>query len=213
MLPLSSPLEGNCNTHNCDYDRSKAIPITRHHLKRTGMKSKYCFVRHFGKLSPGDFIYTVWVGTSTRDVVKLRLVQEYCKDTGIYFKRWDSQVDSALSLAEKPFRKSGNVTSSPFEKPSITIRQLYSMIIDDSFELFEASFVPSHFSLWLNLRNNLNFIGYQNRKKCNTSCHPYQRKNLSRRNLRDNIVTAMVGGIVLALVCLSRLFDLLCMSI
>ena len=103
------------------------------------MKSKYCFIRHQGVLKPDSFIYHVWVGSSLRESVKLALVEEYCKDVGDYFEKWSSVVDSQLDECRARYKVSGNPIASPFKSASVTISELYRMIIDDTFDMFEAS--------------------------------------------------------------------------
>lgn len=134
---------------------------------------------------PGSFVYHVMVGTSQRELVKLSLVTEYCKDTGLYFKKWSCLVDSALELAAKPYKKDGCALATPFRTASITISDLYRMIIDDSFHDFEANYTETAFGLWRNFRNDPDYIQHFNASVCNTIALPPRRKNLSLGKLSE----------------------------
>lgn len=147
------------------------------------MKSYYCFVRNFGSLHPGNFVYHVAVGKTEREQTRLSLIQEYCKDCGIYFKKWDSLVDSALEQSASQFKPAGLFRGSPFIHPHISIMELYSMILDDSFGTFEGNYVPSKAELWCSFRNLPTFIHRQNVNQCITACQPPRRKYLRGRKL------------------------------
>lgn len=166
------------------------------------MKHKYCFLRNHGLFKPDDFIYAVWVGSSVREQTIFTLVDEYCKDCGLYFKLWSSHVDSALSKAKAQFRMDDNVIAHPFRTASVTISQLYKMIIDDSFEKFEASQQPNRFQLLLMFRNNPRYI--QAHQKYDVILHacPEESKNLSGGKMSDRqkavaCTVALFGLIVL----------------
>lgn len=166
------------------------------------MKHKYCFLRNHGKFRPDDFIYTVWVGSSVREQTLFTLVDEYCKDCGLYFKLWSSQVDSTLRKAKAQFRMDDNVIAHPFRTASVTISELYEMIIDDSFVKFEESQQPNQFQLWLMFRNNPRYL--QSHRKSNVIHHacPEESQYLSRGKMSDRqkavaCTVALFGLIVL----------------
>lgn len=143
------------------------------------MKSNYCFIRNYGHLKAGSFIYRVSVGTSDREQIKLALVREFCNQVGCYFKKWSAQVDASVQLAKAPWLKDKPALATPFFHPSVTISELYDMIIDDSFDLFESNYKPSSFHFWRNLRNSPTYIQLLNKKLSITACQPHHRKNLS----------------------------------
>ena len=158
------------------------------------MKSNYCFIRNYGQLKAGSFIYRVSVGTSDREQIKFALVREFCNQVGCYFKKWSSQVDTSLQLAKTPWLKDKPTLATPFFHPSVTISELYDMIIDDSFDLFESNYKPSSFHFWRNLRNSPTYIQLMNKKSSITACQPHQRKNLSygRFDFRQFMVAGSV---------------------
>lgn len=171
------------------------------------MKSKYCFLRHPGKPKPGDVIYTIWVGSYLREFAKLQLVQEYCKDVGLYLSKWSPEVDSQLDEWKARYRQDGNPLSSPFLTTSITINKLYAMIIDDSFESFEASISMTPFEKWCQYHHTIKY--YQSINKTNVIHHAYppERKNLSVRN-RSEVQNAVICGVlVLVLLVIDAIMD------
>lgn len=146
------------------------------------MKSKYCFLRSRGNLSPGDVIYQVWVGSYLREFTKLTLVQEYCKDCGLYFEKWSPQVDSHLDEMKSRYQSDGNVFSSPFVSVSITIDKLYALIIDDAFAAFEKSLNLTPFEKWCRYRQSIRYVQSINKTNVIRHAYPHVRKNLSLRN-------------------------------
>lgn len=164
------------------------------------MKRKYCFLRNHGQMKPNDFIYRVYVGSSDREQAKLSLVREYCKDCGLYFHLWSSQVDSALDKAKAQYRDNRNVIASPFRTASVTISELYRMIIDDSFNSFEENLPMTKTEMWLMCRNNPDYISRENRKKSNTASANPQTYNLSVGSLSDKTkAVACAAGVIILL--------------
>lgn len=163
------------------------------------MKSKYCFLRSRGNLSPGDVIYQVWVGSYLREFTKLTLVQEYCKDCGLYFEKWSPLVDSHLDAMKSRYQSDGNVFSSPFVSASITIDKLYALIIDDGFAAFEKSLNLTPFEKWCRYRQTIRY--HQSIKTNNVIPHayPHVRKNLSLSNRHEGLKAAccLVGVLIL----------------
>lgn len=163
------------------------------------MKSKYCFLRSRGNLSPGDVIYQVWVGSYLREFTKFKLVQEYCKDCGLYFERWSPEVDSRLYREKSRFCSDGREFTSPFLSASITIDKLYAMIIDDSFESFEKSLNLSPFEKWCRYRQTIQYCQSINKSNVLHHAYPQVRKNLSLSNGNEvyKAVCGFVGILVL----------------
>ena len=146
------------------------------------MKSKYCFLRTNGLLNPGDVVYQVWVGSFLREFTKLTLVQEYCKDCGLYLEKWSPQVDSYLDEMKSRYSGGASVISSPFVSASISISKLYAMIIDDSFESFEQDLLMSQSEKWCRFHPTIRYIGTINRSNVIRNAYPPERNNLSSRN-------------------------------
>lgn len=163
------------------------------------MKSKYCFLRSRGNLSPGDVIYQVWVGSYLREFTKFKLVQEYCKDCGLYFERWSQEVDSRLCREKSRFCSDGRECTSPFLSASITIDKLYAMIIDDSFESFEKSLNLTPFEKWCRYRQTIQYCQSINKSNVLHHAYPHVRKNLSLSNGNEvyKAVCGFVGVLIL----------------
>lgn len=166
------------------------------------MKSKYCFLRDSGNLVPGSFIYTVWVGSSLREFAKLRLVEEFCRDIGLYFRKWSEEVDSMIDEKQSRFRNNGNVFSSCFFWESVTISDLYRMLIDDSFDAFEAKHVATPFEVWRECHDEPEYIQRMNNLDVLRHANPSRSKNLSfsKRVERVQAVACFVGVLILILV-------------
>ena len=145
------------------------------------MRKKYYFVRHSGGLSVGDTIYHVWVGTSEREQTKLALVQAYCKDNDLPLVLWSQKVDSLIESFMEKHNADGCTLAKPYRTASVTINKLFHLILDDSFDKFEAQNYASHFEIYLNHRNDPDFMARENRKSCITPCQPHHAENLSDR--------------------------------
>lgn len=156
-------------------------------------------------MRPDSFIYHVYVGISWREQAKAKLIEEFCKDNGMYFRKWSQTVDSGIQNAEKQFRSYGSPTSRPFNHAHVSVNDLYQMIIDDSFDRYEANFKPSKLSLLLHFHNSIPFTRYHNRFPSITTCPPHRRKNLSSGKLAESRVTigAMIG--ILCLIILDTI--------
>ena len=163
------------------------------------MKSKYCFLRSRGSLSPGDVIYQVWVGSYLREFTKFKLVQEYCKDCGLYFERWSAEVDSRLYREKSRFCSDGREFTTPFLSASITIDKLYAMIIDDSFDSFEKNLNLTPFEKWCRYRQTIQYCQSINKSNVLHHAYPQVRKNLSLSNGNEvyKAVCGFVGILVL----------------
>lgn len=169
------------------------------------MKHKYCLVRTEGNLSPHDFVYVVWVGSSLRESTLLALVEEFCKDVGWYFKRWSATVDSALENRSKMFKSVTAVAARPYQTIAIDIEQCYQTIIDDAWFNLEANHTESQFGLWLRFRNTIAYHSAMNRRKCITKCPPSRRKNLSHKHSRGFYEMAAPMAFIVLLVVLDAL--------
>ena len=145
------------------------------------MKKRYYFVRHSGGLSVGETIYHVWVGSSEREKTKLALVQAYCKDNDLPLVLWSQKVDSLIESFMEKHNADGCTLAKSYRTAYITINTLYHLILDDSFDKFEAQNYASHFEIYLNHRNDPNFMARENRHSCITPCQPHHAENLSGR--------------------------------
>lgn len=172
------------------------------------MKSYYCFIRSFGNMCVGSFIYHVACGRSQREQIKLALVREYCKDCGIYFRKWDYLVDIAIENASVQFNHVKDYRGKPFIHAYVSVNELYSLIIDDSFSVYESNYRPSTSELWCSFRNLPTFIQHLNKKSSITARQPQGRKYLSGRRKADTLFVAkafcFILGIYVGLVCFTQ---------
>lgn len=104
------------------------------------MVSYWYFVRDLHNATKDSIVYRVKVGTSEREQVKFALVREFCRDCGLYFHQVSDVSDTAIRNFEKRLFTGSRFFTSPLRRASVTITDLYRMIIDDSFDSFEKSF-------------------------------------------------------------------------
>lgn len=174
------------------------------------MKSYYYFVRDLGHLRPSSFIYKVAVGTSTRELVKAELIRQYAIDCGMYFKPVSVDSDTAVRNAVAQWRDPENPLASPIRSAKISVCDLYRMIIDDSFNDFEANWLPSKFDLWLNFHHRPEFISSRHHSNVLQSVQPHKRKNLSQGVLDDGMKAAVAAALIIGLVILDAVVSNLC---
>lgn len=101
------------------------------------MKNYYVFVRNLGSFTHDSVVYTVTVGQSRRELVKLALVQEYVRDCGLYFHKRSDTTDRTLENLANGLFKGSSFASLHLRRVQVTISRLYELIIDDSFTEFE----------------------------------------------------------------------------
>lgn len=84
-------------------------------------------------------VYYVKVGASSRQQTKYALVREYCKDCGLYFEPISCTSDDAIRSLEDSLFSGSNRFARKLRRVTISIDELYTLIIDDSFVSFEQS--------------------------------------------------------------------------
>ena len=167
------------------------------------MKRLFWFVRNLNGFGSDDVVYKVAVGSSIREQAKLTLVQEYAKDCGMYFKVVDDDSDRSIRLLANSLFRGSSFSMLYLRRANVSIDDLYSLIIDDSFDSFEksVSFSRNHARL-LSLLSPSSFW-YQNQSPSNTICQPYRRKYLSHRESRSIPDLLIKCGLILGLFLLS----------
>ena len=156
------------------------------------MKKNYLFARNLGKFSREDVLYIVSVGSSQREQVKFDLVQEYCKDCGIYFQPVSDRTDKVIkNLASSLF--SGCLWPSLMvRKATVSITKLYNMINDDSFIAFEMSHHPQRHFFHLMHHIDPHFLHHLPISNSDTFLPTKRRKNL-KSSERESIGQAIIG--------------------
>lgn len=176
------------------------------------MKHYFYFVRDFYKCSPQSVVYTVSVGDGKRDQVKHELVRQYASDCGFYYKKVDCVSDIAIdNLANRLF--SGCLWPRlRLRRAKIGISDLYSMIIDDTFDTFEShlSSTKAHFHILNAL--DISFRLQNNKINSNTLLPSVRRKNL-KSSERDSRGQAIIGFclilvlyVVASLICSTEVY-------
>ena len=143
------------------------------------MKSKYCFIRNLTNLDVGSFIFIVWVGSSLRELTQLSRVEEQCKSKGFYLERWTNLVNSRIEKISAKFVKNGYAIACPFRYASISLSELSSMILNNSFDSFASSIEMTAAEKWYRYHHDLDFIQSQNRISVLRHAYPHERKYLS----------------------------------
>lgn len=161
----------------------------------------YYFFRDLSKASTDSVIYSVKVGENEKDQVKLALVKEFCKDCGFYFKPVSTTSDAAVKKLEKRLFPASSLYSSPMKRATVTIRDLYQLIMDDTFIFFERSLSAP--------RGNFLFSVFQRTKNLPTSkiqnfhkSRPSkQRKYLKLGNAED-LNSFLIGSVIVLIIFL-----------
>ena len=104
-----------------------------------------------------------------------------------------------------------NVIAHPFRTASVTISQLYEMIIDDSFARFEASQQPNRFQLWLMFRNDPRYLqAHQKSDVIHNAC-PEDSKNLGHGKMSERqkavACTVAIFGLMVLDVIVSQIMN------
>lgn len=159
------------------------------------MKSKYCFLRSSGLNSPEDFVYVVWVGSSLRELAILSLVEEYARDTGLYFKRWSPDVDSHIDKARSRYKTNANGFGFAFRTISVTIKELSKLIVDDSFGALEKAYTMTESEKWCRFHNSIEYAAAVNHSNVIRNASPSLRQYLSlaKKGQRVKAVACFIG--------------------
>ncbi len=165
------------------------------------MKRLYVFIRKMADFSQADFIYKVKVGSSQREQVKLTAIEEYCKDCGMYFHPQSTSTDMAIDSLRSSLFPNQPVWKRHLRMVVISVDQLYRLIIDDDFELFESSSVVSRnfFYQKRNIDPNFYFEEKRRARKANTATR--KRKYLKSK-VADDFDSFAAGTIIIILVFL-----------
>lgn len=165
------------------------------------MKSYYYFVRDMSCPSRQTIIYHVAVGTSDREQVKFALVREYCRDCGLFFRPVSKSSDIAVSNLVKSLFPGSSWFVSPLRHATISITELYALIVDDSFASFEASFTEKKGSY--NFRRSINYVLFckDNRKKVHPLLLTHPRKYLKSES-EPGLDSFLISSLVIAAIFL-----------
>lgn len=141
------------------------------------MKSKYIFIPCYNKFSPDSIIYVVWAGASRRDKIKLSLMELYCNDVGLYFKKYSLNVGKSLHLLGDSLFPGRKFSSCYLRLVHVSISDIYEAVIDNDFSRWESnkSIKKGHSLL----------LSYLDSSFFNTTPHPAYNKTCILHNVKS----------------------------
>ncbi len=161
----------------------------------------FYFVREMHAPTRETIVYHVRVGSSDREQVKFALVNEYCRDCGFYFKRVSDVSDSAVRQLEKRLFAGSAFFISPLRRASVTISELYTLIIDDAFIQFEASYTERKGSFNFRCLIDPLFYARTHQKKSLQVLPPPSRKYLKSGHAAD-LNSFLIGSAIVTIIFL-----------
>ena len=171
------------------------------------MVNLYCFIAECGAPSPQSRVFKVRVGSNQRDQIKCSLLENYAKDLGYYFHRWDDRTDKMLILRFGRHFQGSEKVGLRYETVLTSIADLYQHVIDGSLNQLKNK--PNYFRNLFRSQTILDPILSSCRTihKCNTLASTSIRKNLSPIAGRQLIDTIYCGFAVFVLFLLGCFLD------
>ena len=171
------------------------------------MVNFYCFIAECGAPSPHSKVFKVKVGSSYRDQVKCSLLENYAKDLGYYFHRWDERTDKMLILRFGRHFQGSEKVGLRYETVLTSIADLYKHVIDGT--LNQLTNKPNYFRNLFRSKAILDPILCCPKiiRQCNTLASTSLRKNLSPIAGRQLIDTIYCGFAVFVLFILGCFLD------
>ena len=171
------------------------------------MVNLYCFIAECGAPSPQSRVFKVRVGSNQRDQIKCSLLENYAKDLGYYFHRWDERTDKMLILRFGRHFQGSEKFGLRYETVLTSIADLYKHVIDGT--LNQLTNKPNYFR---NLFRSQSIIAPLSAahtiiRQCNTLASTSLRKNLSPIAGRQLIDTIYCGFAVFVLFILGCFLD------
>lgn len=161
------------------------------------MKSYFVFIRRMNGFTRRDVVYSVAVGTSKEEQVKYSLVREFCQDCGLYFKKRSDTTDEAVENLAKSLFLGSAFPTLHLRRATISISQLYALIIEDSFNSFEKRIVETKNTYKLITLFDPKTIKIPNFRHTKTPASAPSRKYLKRTE-RQEFQKAMINfGLIL----------------
>lgn len=157
-------------------------------------------------------LYVVWVGSSIEDAAKLQLIKEFAKDCGCYFHKWSTQVDLTVRKINQRFFSGSFMSLNRFRRVDMPISDLYRLIIDWSFDCFEANYVePRALSHVLSILSPSFFFNYHN-QKVSHHAHRSSSKYLSQLRVGEKVKSTLCFTMLILLFLLASFLEGLAMS-
>lgn len=159
------------------------------------MVNYWYFVRDIGKATTDTVIYHVKIGNSSREQIKFELVRQYCEDCALYFRKVSDTSDRAIRNLEKKLFPGTRFLTSPLRRTTISIGDLYALIIDDSFAVYEASLCEKKATFIIKSLISPSFYAKNQRKKIIPSLPTHPRKYLIWRH-EDDYYSFLIGSVM-----------------
>lgn len=134
------------------------------------------FFRELCRPSVESVVYYVKVGASSRQQTKYALVREFCRDCGLYFEPVSCISDDAIRNLEDSLFSGSNWFARKLRRVTISIDELYTLIIDDSFVSFEQTLAEKKgYSYFRSMVDPSFFFAQKNLKKIKTPASPLRK--------------------------------------
>lgn len=161
------------------------------------MKTYYLYVPDGDCISSDSVLIWLSVGSSDREFVKLKLLENYALDLGQFLRIKDDVTDGWLDHHAKRIFKGSQLPRLHFKSCCLTITECYRMVIDGSLEMFvRHSDTPSHFmQMLITLDSNYSFHHLKNPRM--TSCPRGKRKYLSHSERKGLLFATMPVWLIL----------------
>lgn len=157
------------------------------------MVNYWYFVRDIGSASTDSVIYQVKVGRSEREQIKFDLVRQYCRDCGLYFRKVSDTSDRAIRNLEKRLFPGTRFLISPLRRATVSISELYSLIIHDSFASYEDNLCENKATFIIKNLISPSFYAKNHQKKIIPSLPTHPRKYLKWRH-EDDYYSFLIGS-------------------
>lgn len=131
------------------------------------------FFRELNRPSVESVVYYIKVGASSRQQTKYALVREFCRDCGLYFEPISRTSDDAIRNLENSLFSGSNQFARKLRRVTISIDELYTLIIDDSFVSFEQTLAEKKgYSFFRSMVDPSFFFAQSKIKKIKTPASP-----------------------------------------
>lgn len=162
------------------------------------------FFRELNRPSAESVVYYIKVGESSRQQTKFALVREFCRDCCLYFEPISRISDDAIRQLENSLFPGSNWFARKLRRVTISIDELYELIIDDSFVSFEKSVAQGKGYCYFRSMVDPSFFFAQNKlKKIKTPASPSRKylkcgKGASVNSFLINSVAVLIVWLITA---------------
>lgn len=159
----------------------------------------YCFVPTEGKITAATKVFRVAVGSSTKDAVRVLMMEDYAKRHGLYFHLWDNDANKEVDsrLIQRPTNTFS--VGCGCQVVYVSIKSLREAIVSGTLYALEDD--PQYVRNYFRMASTLcpSFFFRNTCKKIKSSLPPFPRKNLSVRPTADDYCAAIAFAAILFL--------------